>query len=209
MYKSQWKQDQWVNENFFHNKRNGVFVDIGAHDGVVINNTYFFEKELGWTGICVEPIPKVYEQLRKNRKAECINGCAYNRSGTITFHQVDGYAEMLSGIEETYNDKHRNRIAHEISSQGGTCTIIESKCYTLKELLEERNITHVDYLSIDTEGSELQVLEGIDFNKVTFGIIEIEVNYPEEDEEMFNKFLLARGYKFLIKLGGDNLYCRV
>lgn len=54
-----------MNERFFKNLKNGVFFDIGAHDGVSLSNTYFFEKELGWSGICLEPIPEVFERLKK------------------------------------------------------------------------------------------------------------------------------------------------
>ena len=51
-YKSQFGQDKFLNENIFKNKRNGVFIDIGAHDGITYSNSYVFEKQLDWTGIC-------------------------------------------------------------------------------------------------------------------------------------------------------------
>ena len=206
MYYSQYKQDMWLNHNIFKDKRNGVFVDVGAHNGITINNTYFFEKELDWTGICIEPIENIYQQLSENRKAESILGCAYNRDGIVSFNQLEGYTEMLSGISNTYNEKHNNRINAEIQAYGGTRKNIEVKCFTLATLFSERNITHVDYLSIDTEGSEFEILEGINFDKVTIDIIDLELNYPDEDREKFNSFLISKGYKFLIHIGGDVIY---
>ena len=56
-YYSQFKQDQFLNEVLFNNKKNGFFIDIGAHDGVTISNTLFFEKQNDWKGICIEPNP--------------------------------------------------------------------------------------------------------------------------------------------------------
>jgi hypothetical protein len=64
-YYSQIRQDRYI-DFFFSKKRNGVFVDIGANDGVTLSNTYFLEKERHWTGICIEPIPSSFEKLKAN-----------------------------------------------------------------------------------------------------------------------------------------------
>lgn len=207
MYYSQWEQDKWLNENIFKNKKNGVFVDIGAHDGVTLSNTYFYEKELEWTGLCIEPIPKIYQKLCKNRKAICVHGCVYDRNGTITFRCLEGYTEMLSGIEETYNNRHNERVNREIEQHGGKRKTMDVPCYRLEKLLSDNNITHVDYLSIDTEGSEMQVLNSIDFDNVTIDVIEVEVNYRDE-EEKFTEFFDKKGYKLIAVLTCDNIYVR-
>lgn len=68
---SQYKQDEYLYKKFFKKKRNGVFFDIGAHNGIKISNTYFFEKNLGWTGVCVEPRDSAFEELEKNRECIC------------------------------------------------------------------------------------------------------------------------------------------
>ena len=67
MYTSQDKQDKYLEENVFKGYKGGVFVDVGAHDGVSINNTLYFEKYNGWTGINIEPIKEVYDKLLINR----------------------------------------------------------------------------------------------------------------------------------------------
>ncbi len=59
-YYSQHRQDEYLFKNFFYDTYNGVFVDVGAHDGIDLNNTLFFEKELHWKGINIEPIPSVF-----------------------------------------------------------------------------------------------------------------------------------------------------
>ena len=76
-YYSQHNQDQFLNEHIFNNKKEGVFLDIGAYDGIEGSNSYFFEKELGWKGICFEPIPKLYQRLKENRKCISINAAAW------------------------------------------------------------------------------------------------------------------------------------
>lgn len=208
MYNSQWEQDKWLNENIFKNKRNGFFVDIGAHDGISLSNSYFYEKELDWKGICVEPIPRVYQKLKKNRTCECIHGCVYNRTGTVKFQQLEGYTEMLSGIDEAYNEQHRQRVDRELVQHGGNRKHFDVSCFRMEDILESRGIKHVDYLSIDTEGSEMQVLEGINFDKVEIDVIEIEVNYRGEEEDKFNRYLGDKGFALAAQLTGDNIYIR-
>src|SRR5947207_13570279 len=70
---SQVGQDRFLLENFFRGKRGGVFLDIGAYDGETLSNTLFFEKTMGWTGLCVEPLPAAFAKLRATRKAVCEN----------------------------------------------------------------------------------------------------------------------------------------
>ncbi|MBA3816825.1 MAG: FkbM family methyltransferase, partial [Parachlamydiaceae bacterium] len=87
-YQSQTSQDRLLNEIFFHDKRNGVFVDIGAYDGKVISNTYFYEKNLGWTGICIEPLPDAYEKLHMNRSCVTVNCAVGAKNEMISFLEI-------------------------------------------------------------------------------------------------------------------------
>src|SRR5262249_43476778 len=104
MYHGQVKQDQFLNENLFKNQKGGFFVDVGAHNGLTINNTLFFEQELGWHGICIEPIPGRFKELAANRNCEVLRGCAYDRNMMLPFTKISGHAEMLSGIGAAYPD---------------------------------------------------------------------------------------------------------
>lgn len=201
---SQYQQDQYVYENFFKNKQNGVFVDIGAHDGISLSNTYFFEKFMGWKGICVEPNPEVYNQLKQNRNCLCVQGCIYDKRESVPFLKITGYAEMLSGIMENYDPQHLRRIQNEIAYYGGKSEIIDVKCYNLTQLLLDNGIQHVDYLSIDTEGGEFGILRSIDFSRLDIDVIEVENNYHEP----FQPFLESHGYKKVCDLGPDEIYCK-
>lgn len=201
----QYQQDQYVYENFFKNKQNGVFVDIGAHDGITLSNTYFFEKTMGWTGICIEPIPEVYNRLKDNRKCLCIQGCIFDNRDSVPFLKISGWAEMLSGIIENYDPQHLKRIQWEIELNGGQAEIINVRCYNLMELLLKNHIQHIDYLSIDTEGGELGILQSIDFSRIDIDVIEVENNYHGP----FQTFLEPLGYKKICNLGPDEIYRKV
>ena len=85
-YYSQIGQDKYTNEIFFKGMENGFFVDIGAHDGIELSNSYFFEKTKNWKGICIEPLPDIYKLLKKNRKCICIEGAISINNGYQDFY---------------------------------------------------------------------------------------------------------------------------
>src|SRR5262249_21734363 len=139
-------------------KRNGFFVDIGAHDGVSLSNTLYLEEKLGWTGLAIEPNPEVYKRLSINRRCSVLQGCVAACSGKQKFRVLRGVAEMLSGLVDEYDPRHETRIRSAVTMQPDTQEEIEVDCFTLNELLDQHSIRSVDYLSIDTEGSELSIL---------------------------------------------------
>ena len=206
-YYSQWGQDKYVNENFFHNKRDGVFVDVGAHDGIDLSNTYFFEKELGWTGLCIEPLPEIFERLEKNRTSTNIKGCANSENGDVIFCELSGYTEKLSTMKKNLSHQHSDRINSEILRMGGTKNEIRVQGFKLSDLFEKHSIKDIDYLSIDTEGSELDVLKGIDFDEVNISVIDVEENYADEGL-IVKEFLESKGFYRFSKLYGDVIYLK-
>lgn len=203
---SQCGQDKFLYENFFKDKKSGIFVDIGAHDGITYSNTYFLEKSLGWQGICIEPNPDVFAQLISNRTAQCIQGCISNNNEIVSFLKVSGYPEMLSGIVSNYDPRHLARIETEIQLYGGSYEIIPIQCYRLNEILAANQITYVDYLSLDIEGGELEVLKSIDYDKFEIEIIDVENNYMEPD---MKEFMESKGYSLVTVIGGqDEIYLK-
>lgn len=214
-YKSQYGQDKYV-DKFYQEKQNGVFLDIGAHDGIFLSNSYFFEKHRNWTGICFEPNPRLYQQLIKNRSCICIEGAASDKNGTFNFMDIEG-VEALGGIVEKYDSRHLERIDRDIEKYGGKGKkIITVKGYDINEILVQNNLTNIDYLSIDTEGGELNILKAIDYSKIKIKLITVEVNYPQKGflTELKNKitknsvkaFLESKGYSLVDKLHCDEIY---
>jgi FkbM family methyltransferase len=205
LYKSQFGQDKWLNEKFFKNKEKGVFVEVGANDGVTFSNTYFFETNLKWTGLCIEPIPKTFEVLKKNRKCHCVWGCAYSKVCRVPFKCIEGYSEMLSGIATTYDPRHEQRIQSESKQHGCTEKTIQVPAYKLGDLLAQYKMKNIDYISIDTEGSELEVLQGLYFHKINVHVFGIEENYPDKAGPV-RDLMKKHGYNFLEKVGEDCMF---
>lgn len=179
-YYGQYKQDQILNELIFKNFEHGFFVDVGAHDGVSLNNTLFFEHQLGWTGINIEPIPFIFDQCQINRK-KCTNiCCAIDKDHGEKFFRLNhGYTEMLSGLVDYLCEKHIRRTESENVQHGCTSEIVKVTTKPLKAIFQEQNITRVHFLSIDVEGAEQAVIESVDFDKVFIDVIMFENNYPE------------------------------
>jgi FkbM family methyltransferase len=206
LYSSQSGQDKVLHERIFGNHK-GVFCDVGAHDGLTFSNTAFFETVLGWTGICLEPNPAVFAQLVGNRTCVCLNEAAYYRDGTVSFLVNEGYTEMLSGIVETYDPRHRQRIAREQADHGGQGHITRIGARRLDAVLQEYGLDTVDYLSIDTEGSEWQVIQGIDFNRVRINVIGFEVNYAgSEAHRAIEQHLVANGFHEIGRIEADAIF---
>jgi FkbM family methyltransferase len=203
-YCGQFGQDQFVNETFFKNKQQGVFVDIGAFDGTTISNTFFFEKELNWTGICIEPHPDSFKELVKARRCICINGCIAPQSGTEQFLYISAPA-VLSGLFNTYDPRHVARIYQEVQACNGKAKLIQMPCYTFNEVLQTHGIKHVDFLSLDTEGGEYDILESIDFSLCPIDVITVEDNY---DDPRFAQLLEGKGYRLASKKSCDLIFVR-
>ncbi|MBK8726813.1 MAG: FkbM family methyltransferase [Holophagaceae bacterium] len=203
-YHSQIGQDQFLYEKFFQGRTGGIFIEIGAFDGVTYSNTCFFERHLGWTGLCIEPLPSAFDALQKNRTARCYNCCVSDFEGVADFLDVDVLHEskMFSGLLENYDLRQVERIRSHVQSQ----RILQVQVRTLNGLLEENGLAHVDYCSIDTEGSELKILGSLDFSRFTFDYFSIENNYSDA---RCQRLMDANGFELIHVFGGyDQLYAR-
>ncbi len=199
----QYEQDRYLYENIFYNKTNGVFVEFGALDGIRFSNTYFFEKYLGWTGICAEPNPTLFPKLKENRNCICINGCISDFVGISKFFLIHGYGVGLSGLIEKYDSNRIDVLKKEIAPYNSTYEIIDVNCYRLNGLLKKHSINHIDFLSIDTEGGELDILKSINFDTFSIDVICVEVHHKDGK---IRQFLENKGFVFLKTIGVDEIY---
>jgi FkbM family methyltransferase len=198
-YCGQWGQDKWVVEKIFQHRRNGFFVDIGANDGVSVSNSYYLEKQLVWSGICVEPMPKAFVELSQNRKCICVQGCVAGQDGEAEFLEVEGN-EMLSGLASTLNQSHQQRI------EGNRINKIIVPCFSLSTLLRRYQVSAVDFMSIDTEGSEMDILSNFDWGGVKISVLCVENTYHGD---LLAEFLYGKGYRLDGILQGDEIYVRI
>jgi FkbM family methyltransferase len=141
IYFSQFKQDQILNEIIFNHRKNGTFLDIGANDGITYSNTYFFEKNLDWRGLCIEPLAPTFKKLESNRNCILENCAAGSTNRVETFLAVTGYAEMLSGLKKNYDKRHLKRINSEIKAFGGEKREIELKVIDINDVLKSTLFT--------------------------------------------------------------------
>lgn len=199
MYHSQFEQDKFLEENVFKKYKYGVFVDVGAHDGLQLNNTVFFEKKYSWRGYNIEPIKDVYDSLVKNRP-ECTNiNCAVSdKDGNEEFILNKGYTEMISGLKKTFDPRHEQRLNNELKRFGGSSEVINVQTKRFDTLCAEYNIKYINYLSIDVEGSEFSVIKSIDFDKVFIDVIGFENNYEDVSIPIV-EYLLNKDFSILIK----------
>lgn len=202
MYKGQFKQDEFLDKRVFRELKNGVFVDVGAHDGISLSNTYFFEKCRNWSGVCIEPNPHVYPKLEKSRSCITLPYAVDCKDGIVDFVCNDGYTEMLSGIATYYDAQHHRRREYENVQYGGSTKIIQVPSKRLDTILMEHGITHVNYLSIDVEGGELAVLQSIDYDKIFIDVIDFECNNNELLHPII-KFLESKDFKVFHTMGVD------
>jgi FkbM family methyltransferase len=196
---------EYVLDNILDRQEGLFFVDIGANDGLVVSNTAFMELNLSWNGICVEPHPEAYTRLDKNRNCKKYNCCVSNNDIELDFIAVSGYAEMLSGIKSEYDPKHLERINSEVAKHGGSINTVKIQSRRLDSILEENKITKIDYLSIDTEGSELSVLKSIDLDKYYVRVISAENNGYDNS---VREYLTNKGYTFVAKVCADEIYTK-
>ncbi len=201
-YSSQIGQDLLLDRHIFTGKRGGVFVDVGAHDGVTLSNSLFFERERGWTGLCIEPNPAVYEQLVKKREM-CANVATRPTPGTAKFRRIDGYGEMLSGLESAYGARELRRIERDIAAHGGSWELIDVPVRRLDTVLREHGLRSIDVLSIDVEGGELSVLASITLREFDVRAVVLENNFRSWRTALAMR---RQGYQLLLRLGWDEIY---
>lgn len=200
-FHSQYQQDQVLNQCLFKGMRGGTFLDVGAHDGITLNNTRFFEEELGWRGVCIEADPASFADLQRNRPTTVnLNVAAGSASGTASFMQVDGYSQMLSGFADKVDSA---RIGREVAVHGGAARTLTVDVRRVTDILEERGIAEVHYLSLDVEGAELDVLAGIDFSAVRIHAMTVEYASREDRDQ---RLQLLSGFIYAGRLGSDMFF---
>lgn len=183
--KAQLKQDLFALQELDF-KKNGFFVEFGATDGVSLSNTYLLEKEFGWSGILAEPGKIWHEMLFKNRNVPIEESCIWSSSGEeLIFKEVKlASLSTLQGFGE--DDNHSKSRTDAKTYKVKTLSLLDL-------LLKYKAPKVIDYISIDTEGSELEILKNFDFEKFKFRVMTIEHNYLPLRNEIY-QLLTSKGY---------------
>ena len=184
MSKSQTRQDIFVLSEL-KLKKNGFFVDFGASDGVTFSNSYLLEKEFGYEGILAEPNPKQYKNITNLRNVKIENKCVWSESGSkLEFVDVADLSTLKKFSDsDMHSNARKNKSTFFVETISLTDMLIKHKAPPL-----------IDYLSIDTEGSEFEILSAHNFDKYKFSVITVEHNFTFQREKIF-KLLTKYGYK--------------
>ena len=168
-------------------KRNGFFVEFGACNGIDLSNTYLLEKQFGWTGILAEPAKCWHSALHANRKSVIETKCVWSKSKmTLNFSETDApeFSTINSYISSDLHEGIRKK-----------CNTYSVETISLLDMLEKYNAPRViDYITIDTEGSEYEILEHFDFEKYQFRLITCEHNFTDRRDSM-HRLLSSEGYQ--------------
>ena len=202
---SQHGQDLVVME-LLDNISSGVFIDIGANDGLTFSNSLLFE-EKGWQGICVEPHPLIFKKLLEQRACQCVNACIADHDSSADFLAVNWPAHMLSGIEDFMDERHKTQIDKEIQEKGGGKKRIRVETLSPKTLIERYSISQIDFLSVDTEGCELPILKSFLSDSKFPKPKVISVENGSRTSSFFD-YLSSVGYILHKCVGCDEVYCR-
>ena len=171
-------------------RESGFFVEFGATDGKTLSNTLMLEKELGWTGILGEPGREWHDALRSNREALLVKKAVWSKTGEELDFVEDGELSTLTRFRSIDKNLRKGR---------------EYKVNTISlfDLLVENDAPkEIDFLSIDTEGSELEILEAFDFSRYSFNFICVEHNFTRQ-ESRIETLLASNGYqRILLEVSG-------
>ncbi|MEI8366531.1 MAG: FkbM family methyltransferase [Parachlamydiaceae bacterium] len=160
---------------------NKIFIEVGANDGLNQSNTKLLEESYGWTGILIEPSTVLYEKLCGNRpNSQCFN-CAL---GSFEDHNTLMYGDFDGNLMSSINGTRLGREAENVT-----------QVRSLQSILDEVDVQHINFFSLDTEGYEFNILKGIDFNKTTFDYLLIET-YSHNHQEIID-LLSSHGYEMV------------
>lgn len=180
----QFKQDYFLyTEHFKKLNRRGIYLDVAANHPTHLSNTYFMDRCLGWDGLCVEGNPSYYKKLTTNRTCHVLSSCVSDKDGqNVTFILGGG----SGGIAET------NKHTGYWEKAGVKHEQMTLSCTTMAKALRNLRVRTVDYLSLDVEGHELNVLKGFDWGNVVIKVMTIEVS--TETLPPIQQYLEKKGY---------------
>lgn len=185
-------------------RRGGYFVEFGATDGVDLSNTVLLEREYGWTGILAEPFAVWHADLAANRRAVIDHRCVWTASGEKMAFIASREPELAGLSICADEDMHvARRMAGAAEAQVETVSLID--------LLDQHAAPNdIDYMSVDTEGSEFDILSAFDFSRYRIRIVSVEHNYVDTKREAIRQVLEANGYRreFELYSGWDDWYVR-
>lgn len=212
-YWSQLGQDKCALK-LLNNMVGGYFVEAGGYDGELHSNSLYLEKNYQWNGILIEPNPYLFRKIRQlHRNCSVINaGISMNGSTTSIPFRLGG---PLGGFVSEFSAKHNQRIDkniaeghEEFKDESGMGKVKLVPVTSLKEILqldENKNMI-IDFFSLDTEGSEPNILASINFSEILIGVIIVEHNNLPNNIKRIRSIMTKQGFKEIVGNGQDSVF---
>jgi len=171
-------------------KSSGVFIEFGAYDGVIFSNTHLLEKQFGWTGILIDPIPSHYESMKQSRNCKLIHGAITAK------HQESVLIEELPASD----------LSRFVSKRKIFKKVHKVKAFTLQEVIDNNlKSNEIDFLSIDIEGEDIEILKSFDLSHYKIKAICVEHNFREGSDKIID-FMYKNGYDLVYSEFSRNDY---
>jgi len=203
MFYGQHKEDAYLSTLFPDDlpDLSRVCIEVGAYDGVNGSNTYHFEQK-GWRALCIEPIDGPFQNCLRYRK-ECVNCCISSEDSEDKEFHIFCLGDNLSAISGLEPDQRLIESHSHMITDRRKCMV---KVRSLTSLLDELNYPkNIDFISIDTENTEMDVLKGIDFTKYNIKAMIIENNF---NEPFCEDYLKQFGYKKIHRVVVNDFYIK-
>jgi len=194
---------------FSNNLDPKYFVEFGATNGVQGSNTWLLEKKLGWKGILAEPAKFWHKSLFQNRECNIETKCIAKEGGESYQFLEIGDSERSNATLSTLEKYSQNGDWAEKIRKEKLSKKYEVETLSLENLLEKYDAPHeIEFMSIDTEGSELDILRGFNFDKYKINSICVEHNRVHKTRLKLYQLLTDKGYKRVFKniSRGDDWY---
>lgn len=197
--------------DYFGNSK-GTFLDIGANDGITFSNVAALYDN-GWDGLLVEASPKAYKKLQENYETaletQLLNFAIGNKIGTVDFYESGSLVtERDVSLVSSLHEKELKRW-QTINAPGQKVVDFEKiqvQMIDFDTLLALSKYKTFDFISIDIEGGELDLLPQMDFNKLGTKMIIVENNGKDQDK--FDAIILPFGFKLIATNKANLIYCK-
>lgn len=194
---SQNGEDMELLKKYFGGMRGGTFMELGALDGQTYSNTLFFEQHMGWHGVLIEANPDLFEKLQKDRFQSVAVHAAVCGEERVLHWASNRETPAVNGLIELMSAKHRARWFPKVQVQ----TLPVVRCMPMRTILSRVlgiPRIHFDFVSLDVEGGELDVLKSVDWDAMTVDVWMVESDgTAPENEKAVNALLRERGFKLV------------
>ena len=192
------KQAEFVMDKVFAGRRDGFFVEMGALDGIQSSNTILLERDLSWRGICIEPNPRLFSRLVRNRDCRCVMACVDEKRDFAEFRMFAGQSGIIAEDTDQHPVIHQREI-REARRKKATFTIPTVPLVDVLAACDAPAL--IEYFSLDVEGAEFRVLGKFPWERFRFGCLTIE-----RPLRVLNRVLMQQGYHFVERFAMDCCY---